>query len=122
MRFNLLQKSYKDQRLKLLSVIYISGIVIAFCISISGMPNFFFLRTWFPYLHNYLWLFSVSHMAILVVLGYTYFAPISTIAGSKIQTAGYIHTLIGITAALLSLNPQSFTLSAFLSPWMVFRW
>lgn len=63
-------------------------------------------------LSNYLILvLSVFHMVVLVLTGLLLVErPHKSIAGLKIQTAGYLHTLIGFSAALFTLKHAEFGL------------
>lgn len=64
--------------------------------------------------------FSVAHMAVLSVMGFLVLGEAGRLAGEKVQTAGYLHTLNGFSAALLllTLGPDgaSLDLRAFLAP------
>ncbi|MEB3311057.1 MAG: hypothetical protein VKJ02_12555 [Snowella sp.] len=54
------------------------------------------------------WLVGVGHVCILAFLGFKMKEPKHKIAaGLRVQTSGYLHTLIGFCGALLQLQPQN---------------
>jgi methyl-accepting chemotaxis protein len=58
---------------------------------------------------------SISHVLLLAVLGFALNAVDKTLAGSKVQTAGYLHTLISFLS-IFSQVKQEFTLDVVLYP------
>nr|VFJ86367.1 MAG: hypothetical protein BECKH772A_GA0070896_1000125 [Candidatus Kentron sp. H]VFJ88199.1 MAG: hypothetical protein BECKH772B_GA0070898_1000116 [Candidatus Kentron sp. H]VFJ95426.1 MAG: hypothetical protein BECKH772C_GA0070978_1000225 [Candidatus Kentron sp. H] len=74
---------------------YRSGIVIAISIAVTMVI--------FDFSFNIL-LFSLPYMLILIFLGYRLSVAERNMAGERIQTAGYLHTLIGFSIALLHVR------------------
>ena len=103
--------------LRALLLIYRLGIFLAVIIAFSGGPFFRNLGVKVPDFSNYLLPFGIGHMLILSVLGIAAPKADKLMAGSKIQTAGYLHTLIGFAAALILLSPEKeATLNNVLAP------
>ena len=80
---------------------YIVGIVMSCALAVA--LRLAGLSSW--------WLFGlgIGHMFVLIGLGmFGVQQGEKVVAGAKIQTAGYLHTLIGFTAAMMSIttNPQ----------------
>ena len=106
-----------DSLLRALLWVYRIGILIAIIIAVSGGPYLEKLGINLPNYSNKLFYFGVGHMLLLSILGYWAARRDRVITGTKIQTAGYLHTLIGFAAALILLIPdQERTLNSVLSP------
>lgn len=104
----------KKFSLKYFKFIYISGILVAIVIALSG--NIFEI---IPDLSKYILSVSLGHMIVLVCLGFSSYKFIRSDFGSRIQTAGYLHTLIGFSAALLKISeidPSDFKMVSILAP------
>lgn len=71
--------------------VYIFGIVLAIVVSFSQKGS-----------SKNLLILSVLHVVFLCLLAC--FQPNKKAAGNRVQTAGYLHTLVGFTAALLLLK------------------
>ncbi len=88
--------------LKIFKIIYLAGIGISIGLSIpqvASQSNF---------LSEVVRFLGVSHVILLAVLGFKMNQPKDKVAaGLRVQTSGYLHTLIGFTAALFQLNPQN---------------
>ena len=103
--------------LKIFLAFYWLGIPLAVVVALSDkVAQFSYVEINLPDVSAYLLAFSLGHMVILVALGFMLLSPFHTLAGDKIQTAGYLHTLIGFTAALVRLDPDSFNLISILVP------
>lgn len=105
-----------SKRIKLLILVYWLGILGGLFIALSGSPYASLLYHKISDFSNYLFKFSVGHMFILSFLGLLIRKPENVIAGTKIQTAGYLHTLIGFSSALFRISPDSFTMASFMIP------
>ena len=105
-----------SKRVKFLIFVYWVGILGGLFIAISGSPYISLLPFKIKNFSDYLFNFSVSHMVILSFLGLRIKNPENLIAGTKIQTAGYLHTLIGFSSALFRISPDSFSMASFMIP------
>ncbi|MHB2150001.1 hypothetical protein ACX8XP_13155 [Calditrichota bacterium LG25] len=103
-------------KIKLLLFFYRLGIVTALLIAFSGNPHTAKFDFFIDDYSNYLFTFSVSHMILLILIGVGISKPYHVFAGTKIQTAGYLHTLIGFSAALFQIDPESFSIFSFIIP------
>ncbi|MDR9403811.1 MAG: hypothetical protein RI580_10260 [Halothece sp. Uz-M2-17] len=100
---------YPQSSLAGFTFIYVVGIILGMVIAISQV---------FP--TEILLIEGLSHLLILVIWGF-FFLPQSMKeeAGNRIQTAGYLHTLIGFASALILLGSSTFNegeLNAILYP------
>ncbi|MFP4132746.1 MAG: hypothetical protein ACLFQP_00995 [Halothece sp.] len=89
---------YPKSSLAGFTFIYVLGIILGMIIAISQVvPTEFLL------------IVGLSHLLILVVWGF-FFIPqsLKEEAGNRIQTAGYLHTLIGFASALILLGTGDF--------------
>ncbi len=88
------------------SLFYVFGIVMGVAIALTDL---------FP--GEFLLVVGLAHLLLLVVWG-LFFLPRSLKAGAgeRVQTAGYLHTLIGFAAALLSLERGDVDLVGVLYP------
>ena len=107
-----------NARYHIFNVIYLFGIPVALIIGISGGNQLLQQRYGIPLpdYSGHLLEVSLSHMAILVFLALKHHKVHNTAMGEKIQTAGYLHTLIGFTASLFRIDPDNFTLISILIP------
>jgi hypothetical protein len=104
-------------RYRLLLWGYRLGIPAALAAALSGSAIFRSLGLRVPDLSAAVLYLALSHMAVLVVLGFTLREPRERrSAGARIGTAGYLHTLIGFTSALFQIRPEGFTFAALLAP------
>ena len=102
------------------TTLYISGITVSLGIAfyILGAN----LLGWRNPAGWLLFAVGVLHMLILIASAYTVPRSLRTEPGNQVQTAGYLHTLIGFSVALLLLQgtlgdpPQRFNLSLILGP------
>lgn len=76
------------------SIIYVAGVLAGIAIALSG-----------AFEPEYLLFEGLGHLCILVAWGY-FVIPnaVKKEAGDRIQTAGYLHTLIGFSAAIVNLE------------------
>lgn len=93
-------------KIKLFKQVYIAGIALSFFLSIPFAFNRFLSQqnsnTDFGYLVFFV---GVAHMIVLSIIGFKLKENNNkSSAGYRIQTAGYLHTLIGFTGALLQLD------------------
>ncbi|MFM7560317.1 hypothetical protein, partial [Cylindrospermopsis raciborskii] len=51
--------------------------------------------------------FGVGHVFILAIMGRIQRPKDRAAAGLRVQTSGYLHTLIGFSAALFQLDPEN---------------
>lgn len=82
-------------------MIYLFGIVLSLIISFSDKVS-----------QNIFLILSIAHVLILSFWGYKYEYSRKASA-SRVQTAGYLYTLIGFASALLSLNQEALEAGAF---------
>lgn len=106
----------RDIPLNILKGVYWFGIVFAGLMAATGNPAFRSSVLHIGDLSGYLLRFGVIHMLMLVSLGFLVARPNKPVAGGKIQTAGYLHTLIGFAAALLLIDSPTFSLPSLISP------
>jgi len=100
---------YPQSSLAGFTFIYVLGIILGMIIAISQVFS-----------TEILLIEGLSHLLILVVWGF-FFIPqsLKEEAGNRIQTAGYLHTLIGFASALILLGSSAFNqgeLNAILYP------
>jgi len=100
---------YPQSSLAGFTFIYVLGIILGMVIAISQVFS-----------TEILLIVGLSHLLILVVWGF-FFIPqsLKEEAGNRIQTAGYLHTLIGFASALIVLGSSAFNqgeLNAILYP------
>jgi methyl-accepting chemotaxis protein len=89
---------YSKYSLASFTLIYVSGIILGMVIAISQVFS-----------TEILLLAGLSHLLILVILGFFFVPlPLKEEAGNRIQTAGYLHTLIGFASALILLGSTTF--------------
>jgi len=93
-----------DRWLLALKYTYGIGLIGAFTLALTGRQDITVLRDLLGDRTGYLKYFGIAHMLLLCFLGFMVSRPGKPVAGSRIQTAGYLHTLIGFAAALLVLN------------------
>lgn len=89
---------YPKSSLAGFTFVYVLGIILGMIIAISQViPTEFLL------------IVGLSHLLILVVWGF-FLIPqsLKEEAGNRIQTAGYLHTLIGFASALILLGTSDF--------------
>lgn len=88
------------------SLFYAFGIVVGVIVALTEL---------FP--SEFLLVVGLTHLLLLVVWGLLLLPrSLKQAAGERVQTAGYLHTLIGFAAALLSLDRGDVELSAVLYP------
>ena len=93
-----------DRWLLALRAIYILGLVVAILLTFTGTANTgprYELLGGYSGAFRY---FGMGHMIVLIALSFKVSKPGKQMAGAKIQTAGYLHTLLGFVAALLVFN------------------
>ncbi|NBD32342.1 MAG: hypothetical protein GVY17_05065 [Cyanobacteria bacterium] len=100
---------YPQSSLAGFTFIYVLGIILGMVIAISQIFS-----------TEILLIEGLSHLLILVIWGF-FFLPhsLKEEAGNRIQTAGYLHTLIGFASALILLGSSTFNqgeLNAILYP------
>ena len=95
---------------------YACGIIIAMLASITGGQGVIFGKIYMEDYSIYILPFSLTHMLLLILLGYRLPLSRRNLAGDRVQTAGYLHTLIGFSAALLHVSTHDFNLSEIMSP------
>jgi len=100
---------YPQSSLAGFTFIYVLGIILGMVIAISQVFS-----------TEILLIEGLSHLLILVLWGF-FFIPqsLKEEAGNRIQTAGYLHTLIGFASALILLGSSAFNqgeLNAILYP------
>lgn len=95
---------------------YIWGIVGAMLVAITGGQEMIFGLILIPDFSDYILPYSVSHMILLIFLGYRMPVTIRHIPGERVQTAGYLHTLIGFSTALLNVTSQDFVIGDIMGP------
>ena len=91
-------------RLTVFTPFYYVGIILAILIAFNPMYIEYFGLSGFNLKEWTLFAVSMSHMGILVGTALLIRPPERNRAGGKIQTAGYLHTLIGFSAALLLIG------------------
>lgn len=106
----------KPSLLGILRIAYWLGIICAGIIAATGNSEFRNSVLPISDLSGSLLVFGVIHMVFLVLLGFFVAKRDKPLAGGKIQTAGYLHTLIGFAAALLLINSPTFSLPSLISP------
>ena len=95
--------------LKILSYIYLVGIVIGVALGLIIINK--------NLSSNYLLIEGLFHVLILTMFGYTMKEPFKqVIAGSKIETAGYLHTVIGFFVAIALVGKGDINMDNLLSP------
>lgn len=104
------------KQLRVLLLIYWLGVPIALLIALSGSPHRLLISQSVPDVSTYLLAFSVSHMFVLFLFGLLVPQPDNRRAGAKIQMAGYLHTLIGVTSAIFAITSGISTVSLFVIP------
>ena len=89
---------YPQSSLAGFTFIYVVGIILGMVIAISQVFS-----------TEILLIEGLSHLLILVIWGF-FFIPqsLKEEAGNRIQTAGYLHTLIGFASALILLGNSAF--------------
>lgn len=89
---------YPQSSLAGFTFIYVVGIILGMVIAISQFFS-----------NEILLIQGLSHLLILVIWGF-FFIPqsLKEEAGNRIQTAGYLHTLIGFASALILLGNSAF--------------
>lgn len=88
---------YSKNNLRILSKIYLSGIIIGVSLGLIIIHK--------NLSSEYLLIEGLLHLVTLTFLGYTMQKPFEQIiAGSKIETAGYLHTIIGFFVAINLLD------------------
>jgi hypothetical protein len=94
--------------MKFFKKIYFSGIILGIIFSIPLVTksiNQIFSSD--SITNNFIVFFGVGHVIWLAVLGWKMKNPADKLgAGLRVQTAGYLHTLVGFTGALFQLNPD----------------
>jgi len=100
---------YPQSSLAGFTFIYVVGIILGMIIAISQVFS-----------TEILLIEGLSHLLVLVIWGF-FFIPqsLKEEAGNRIQTAGYLHTLIGFASALILLGNSAFNqgdLNAILYP------
>jgi len=90
--------SYSQSNLTTFTVIYVLGIILGIVIAISQLVA-----------TEYLLIVGLTHLLILVVWGFFWIPrSLKEQVGNRIQTAGYLHTLIGFASALILLGTSDF--------------
>ncbi len=89
---------YPQSSLAGFTFIYVVGIILGMVIAISQVFS-----------SEILLIEGLSHLLVLVIWGF-FFIPqsLKEEAGNRIQTAGYLHTLIGFASALILLGNSTF--------------
>ena len=88
------------------SLFYVFGVVVGVVVALTDL---------FP--SEFLLVVGLTHLLLLVVWGLLLLPrSLKQGAGERVQTAGYLHTLIGFAAALLSLERGDVELTAVLYP------
>ena len=83
-------------------ILYFSGIFL------SGLLTIAFSNKISTDASKLVWLIGVSHVAVLAFFGFFMKQPKDKIAaGLRVQTSGYLHTLIGFSGALFQLDPEN---------------
>lgn len=100
--------------LKLFEGLYILGIVAALVIATS--PLYAKLLPSGAEATSLLLPVSVGHVVLLALVGWVPPRPYNLVTGEKVQTAGYLHTLIGFSATLLLMNSESAGFATVLQP------
>lgn len=106
----------KTKSLTLVLLLYWVGIPAALLVALSGMYAVHNLVRGIPDLSSRLLVVGLGHMFLMVAVGAFVKRPENIIAGNKIQTAGYLHTLIGFAAALFKIDPGHFSIAAIMIP------
>jgi methyl-accepting chemotaxis protein len=104
--------TFRSKKLKFFLQIYVLGIVLAgIAAAISVIESTLIL----PHIAFSI---GVSHLFFLIYLGYRindaqdcYRSYVLTQAGSRIQTAGYLHTLVGFLSAIAVTGRTGFSIS-----------
>lgn len=94
--------------MKFFKTIYFSGIILGIIFSIPLVTKSINQISPSDSITNSLIVFfGVGHVIYLAFLGWKMTNPADKLgAGLRVQTAGYLHTLVGFTAALFQLNPN----------------
>ncbi|MEO0946620.1 MAG: hypothetical protein AAFY11_00445 [Cyanobacteria bacterium J06641_5] len=88
------------------SLFYVFGVVVGVVVALTDL---------FP--SEFLLVVGLTHLLLLVIWGLLLLPrSLKQAAGERVQTAGYLHTLIGFAAALLSLERGDVELTAVLYP------
>lgn len=86
--------------IKTFKILYFAGIFLSGLLTIIFPSNTAFSKI--------IWLVGVGHVCLLAFLGFNMEEPKYKIAsGLRVQTSGYLHTLIGFSGALFQLDPKN---------------
>lgn len=96
--------------------IYYLGMFIAVAGIFSTAQDTIIGIAYLPDFSSYILLISISHMLLLIALGFKAASENQPLFGEKIQTAGYLHTLIGFSIALLHISNIDFSLIDVMQP------
>lgn len=95
---------------------YVTGIIVAMLLAVTGGQMVIFGQAYVDDFSRYILPFSLTHMLVLIFMGYRFPKALRIIPGERVQTAGYLHTLIGFSAALLHVSTQDFNISEIMGP------
>lgn len=88
--------------IKIFKIVYLVGIVL------SGVLTFVSSDKNNTEISKLVWLVGVSHVFVLAMIGFRMErSKDKAAAGLRVQTSGYLHTLIGFSGALFQLDPQN---------------
>jgi len=96
--------------------IYYLGMFIAVAGIFSTAQEAIIGIIYLPDFSNYILLISLTHMLLLIILGFKAARENQPLFGEKIQTAGYLYTLIGFSVALLHISSTGFSLIDIMQP------
>lgn len=92
------------------------GIVIGLLIALTAGQRTILGYEYTDDISHYILPYGIVHMLVLILLGIRLPPTKRNVAGDRIQTAGYLYTLIGFSAALLHVAGRNFELVELMSP------
>ena len=102
---------------RLFVLLYYAGLTLATAIAVSSAQKQLFAgRVYFADYSEHIFATALVHMLVLIVAGFV-IARDKALAGSRIQTAGYLHTLIGFSIAMAHVSiTQNFSAAQVMVP------
>ena len=89
---------------RLFVLLYYAGLTLATAIAVSGAQKQLFAgRVYFADYSEHIFAAALIHMLVLIAAGFV-IARDKALAGSRVQTAGYLHTLIGFSVAMAHVS------------------
>lgn len=96
--------------------LYFLGIILAIFVVFTGSQEIILSNRLLPDFAPYILFVSLPHMVVIIVLGYLVPIKDRPSVGERIQTAGYLHTLIGFSATLSHVGADVFVMSEIMRP------